>query len=567
MVVRVVLSIFDDHIFVGLGFLITTEELRMINAATLRALLHTLLVLINKVLANGVSRELVTRQLLFEQLASRRIAESVGCSHQTVGRHSDKLLNMPLPLPDFDAMEDNELILLFYPSAFHHPSYKRRPDYEAVKKQLAKRPKKYGEKINTGFLRYREEDPATALGRTQYFALVRSYLKKSKLAFRFHYEPGEIMACDFAGMKVHYRDLTQQREVSMDVLVVVFGHSQKMDAVALHNMSAKNWIRGLVDVIHAVGGCTPVIRFDNAQLVNRAGLLPVLNEQAITFSRYYNSACDTSRAYTPKDNAIGEKSVQFIENRVLVPMRNLEFTSASQLNQHLRAEVEKLNNEKMQNVGLSRNEKFNQAERQALMPIPAKPYEPVDKYHTQTVSADYSVRLKGHHYSVPYEYRNRKVTLEVRDNVLTVVLGIKTIATHNISNEVGGRTVIEHHKHPIEKAEDQKNVIAFTQWAKSFGPYTVKVVKAQYCGKKSSRSRFAGKACLFIQKLAKGYLPSEFERACQYAVEHEMTKPEDLSIILKSSIFDDDDERNDIAPILQHQNIRGKEHYGAHRYE
>ncbi|GGW87333.1 putative transposase y4bL/y4kJ/y4tB [Alteromonas halophila] len=464
-------------------------------------------------------------------------------------------------------MEDSELILLFYPSAFQHPSYKRRPDYEAVKKELAKRPKKYGEKINTGFLRYREADPATALGRTHYFALVRNYLKKSKLAFRFRYEPGEIMACDFSGMKVHYRDLTQQREVSMDVLVVAFGHSQKMYAVALHNMSAKNWIRGLVEVIHAEGGCTPVIRFDNAQLVNRAGLLPALNEQAITFSRYYNLACDTSRVGMPRDNAIAEKSVQFIENRVLVPMRNLEFTSALQVNQHLRAEIEKLNNEKMQNVGLSRNEKFYQAERQALLPIPAKPYRPVDKYCPQTVSPNYSVRLNGHKYSVPHKYRNRKVTLEVRDNELTVVLGAKTIATHTISNEVGGETVIEHHKHPIEKAEDQKNVTAFTQWAEPFGPYAVKVVAAQYCGKKSSRSRFAGKACTFIQKLARGYTPSEFERACQYAVEHEMTKPEDLSIILKSSIFDDDDEQNDSAPILQHQNIRGKDHYGVHRYE
>jgi hypothetical protein len=127
-------------------------------------------------------------------------------SHQTINRTASKLLAVLREQPSLQvlSLSDQALFALFYPKLQNKVTYKRRPPFELILKEANKRPKKLALKTKTIYLQYREEDPATALGPSQFFALVSQELRQHKIEHIFEYTPGEIAAADYAGAKLKY---------------------------------------------------------------------------------------------------------------------------------------------------------------------------------------------------------------------------------------------------------------------------------------------------------------------------------------------------------------------------
>jgi transposase len=539
----------------------------MLTSASLRNLTHTLSLLIDKAVKDGYERTMLTSAILFGFISQRIVARNVGCSHQTVGRITQKLLAMALPLPNFDEIEGKTLLLVFYPHYKKRINYKRRPPIIEMEKEALVSPKKYRLKLMTMYLLYRAKEPATALSYSRYCALWAQHCKNSKLEFRITYQPGEVLSCDYAGIVASYTDRRSGKAVKLYMFVAVLGHSKYMFAYLTKNLTAKAWVEGLVKAIHFFKGSPAVIHFDNAAMVNISGLIAELHEQAQVFSRYYNNVCDTSRPLTPKDNPNAEKQVQHIQNRVLLLLRREKFYSRDEANAYLIKKVEALNHEPMQKTKVSRHQNYVEKELPALNAIPEIPYQPYDERFKQKSSAGYTVTYNTHEYSVPYKHRNTYLTLQVSGDTLVVLHELQVLVTHQLSNEKGGRTILPTHMPPNHFAEINKNETEFIKWAESIGESVVAIVKQQYGGMKSHYSRPAGKRCITLKKFAKKFGEEELELGCAYALNQEMHTPSDIQLILKSRIYEDEEEPL-LAPLIaSQQNIRGKSYYEGFHHE
>jgi len=529
--------------------------------STLYEVVRILLTLIFKHIERGVAQAAITPHLLFDDMSSRFIGRCANCSHQSVGRVARKLLATGTPLLEVKSMDSAQLFALLYPHSSTRRSYKRRPPYTLIESELTKRPSKYRKKLNLLYEAYYAENPDTALGVSQFYSLVRQHLKQSKFEHRFHYEPGEILFCDYAGIKLKYFDDTGQLLLAY-LFVAVLGHSKKMFAFATPRITAVDWIDGLVEALHYFGGVPHIIHFDNGQLVNKAGAIATLNDHVTPFKQFYNAICDTSSVGSPKHNSNAEKSVQYIQNRVSVPLREQHIVGLEKLNQVIRTEVEKLNDIEIQGRGLSRNQRFESTEKHALKALPTYKYRPFLRSFKQKISARGTVKFNHHEYSVPYKTRNQDCVVYVRSNSLEVAFNSTVVATHTLSQTKGGQTILAAHKHPIAAALDKQNQKFFGEWAASVGVNTQAIIDFFYERAGSPHSKRAGKESALLKKLARIHSPEQLEKACEYARKQRLCEVEDIRMFLASAIYEDVVEEPDILPMVaHHKNIRGEAYY------
>lgn len=378
------------------------------------------------------------------------------------------------------------------------------------------------------------------------------------------------MMCDFAGINGFYIDKQTGNKSKLYMFVAVLAHSNLLFACFTPDLTAKSWCRAIVKALHYFGGVPAVIQFDNAALVNKSGLLEEFNEHANELCRYYDTLCLAIRPGSPRDNGAAEKAVQFIQNRVLVPLKRETFYSGIEADSRLAEGVELLNSEPMQKTKISRRELFDRKERLALNPITKYEYQPFDERFEQTASAGYTVTYKAHQYSVPYQFRNKRLTIQVTGKLLQVFDEYIEIAKHQISEEKGGKTILFEHRHPAHQHEELKNELEFIKWASSLDISVVEVVKQQYEGMKSSQSRRAGNNCIALQKLCKSAGEGTLIAACQYAVTHGLTKINQIMGIVDSGLYEEaQDEFAEEIPeffTMEHKNFRGADNYKGDRH-
>ncbi len=548
-----------------LCFILLTQRYIMINPQTFRNLVRVIERLREKAIQAGHAGDLLNKCTLLESISSRKIGEFVDCSHQTVNRTASSLLAIYKKSPDIDLLNlsDNELMSLFYPKMMNKTMPKRRPPIALIINEAAKRPKKLGLKIKTIYLSYRAQDPSTALSISHFYFLVRQEIKQSKLEYLFEYKPGELICADYAGIKLIYYPESPQKPELLDVFVAVWGYSNRMFAVASKRHTTNDWVRGFVKAFTHFDACPCVVQFDNGEMVKKSGLVATLTEQAQCMAAHYDLMVDTSEIGSPRQNAKAEKGVQHISNRVLVLMRKLHFTTIDEVNAHLLAEVEKLNDEPLQKIKTSRNALFEEHEKPASKALPTYAYKPFDKRFTQTSSIGCTVTYANNLYSIPYKKRNLPVTIEIAGNTLTVFHNYDVIASHEVLSGVNQRRMLDAHKSPAHLAQSHKNKAHFMQWASAIDTSIANLVQRQYERVNSENSRPAGKACIYIQKLHKRYGDEALISACKYADTHVITQVQELELVLQTEIHSDNNETQATLVLPQHKNIRGAQYYGS----
>lgn len=540
----------------------------MITFHSLRSVIRILLSFIDRALKKGYEINAINKTILFDVMSSRHVAEMTAISHQTINRTASKLLAVLKDQPSLQvlALSDQALFALFYPKLQNKVTYKRRPPFELILKEANKRPKKLALKTKTIYLQYREEDPETALGPSQFFTLVSQELRQHKIEHIFEYTPGEIAAADYAGAKLKYYPDSPKTVEYLYVFVCVMAYSNKIFAFATKRHTAKDWINGLIAAFKYFGGCPFTLHVDNGEVVKKPGLIAELNEYAECFANHYKIIVDTSRVGRSQDNAKAEKGVQHVTYRIIAAMRRLHFTSIEEVNDYLAKEVEKLNNEPMQRIKRSRNELFDEHEKPVLKDLPKHDYRPFDHRFTANVAANATITYKGNRYSLPYTMRNqRQVIVEITDNTLVVIDNHKIVASHTLCESTGQNVLDAAHQSPQQNAQMNKNKQNFLSWAKEIDQSVVPLVEFQYKKVNSDNSAPAGKACLKLQKLYKKFGAVPFILACRYAQrtspEGESMSAKEFEMVLETAIYAEDQESVLPQLVVEHKNIRGADYY------
>lgn len=103
----------------------------------------------------------------------------------------------------------------------------------------------------------------------------------------------------------------------------------------------------------------------------------------------YGTVILPARPYHPRDKAKVENAVLVVERWIMARLRHQHFTSLHELNQVMFELLVSLNQRPFQKMMGSRQSQFDEYERQALKPLPIRPYE----FKHQLVNVDYHTSI------------------------------------------------------------------------------------------------------------------------------------------------------------------------------
>ncbi|MCG7537906.1 IS21 family transposase [Pseudoalteromonas sp. OOF1S-7] len=487
--------------------------------------------------------------------SNRKLAEMLGCSHQTVGRDLKLITQLSLTYEQVAQRDDDELILLLAPWAPLALQKKRLPDFAVWVKALTKK----HQTIYNLIALYTREDPATAYAPSTLYQHFKEYLKTTKLEALLEHCPGEEAQFDFCGEIVCLSPYNSAKKVWYSVFVGVLCYSKYFLAYATPGQTTNDWIAGTKAFFNYIGGVPQIGIPDNPKAVAaqpRPNLK--LNLMYAAFVEHYGFIAMPARPGEPRDKGIVEETVRFVTERVLVNMQSMAFRTSDEINDYLRKECDKLNALQFQKRSVSRRELFESGDKPALTALPAKPFKPIEHAFGCTIPSNYRVMFEEHLYSVPWRWANNKAEVIITQDEVTIRHANKFPVVHKRSFEKGKETVETRHLHASHKGMVRLPQSEFTRWAETVGEQTTQFIQQLFAGK-ADGDIVANKACKSVQSLANKYTAEEMEEAARYCITYDKYSPTSLRHTLASRLYEDTGA--DISLVGKHKNLHAPQHF------
>lgn len=449
-------------------------------------------------------------------VSQRNIAFSCGCSKNTVKavliRAQAKGLFWPLP------EETNDIVIKqkLYPPKIADSS-KREPDYEHLNNELKKR--------NVTLMLLWNEYCADTLERGgepyQYSAFChryRNWAKADGIVMHIDRKPAEQIQVDWVGTTMEVCDPDTGELNKVYVFVASLPYSGYMYAEGFYRMDAEAWITAHVHTFSFFGGTTPILVPDNLKtgIIKNTATELVINDDYRHMAEYYGCAVVPTRVRRPKDKGNVEMSVGLVSKQAIAALRDRAFLSLEELNDALRDKVAAINDRSFQKKEGSRTSVYLGQEKEALVPLPTRPYE-ITLRKRVTVQFNYHVAFEGTYYSVPFSYVKREVELVITKTAVSVMADGKRIAMHRRSCQPrGAYTTNPDHMPQAHRDYAEWDGDRFRKWAAQIGPSTSEVIdvilKSHVVEQQSFRS------CHGVLALAKRHSDALLENACAKAL-------------------------------------------------
>lgn len=501
-------------------------------------------------------------QLLGKGVSNRKTAPLVGLSRTTIDVYISRFKSSNLSYSELLNLDDEQLSAIAYSQ---ESSSRKDSRYERLAPQLSTIVKELTRRGVTRLLlwqEYRHKDP-DGYSYQQYCEHINTYLQVNSAVMHLSHKPGEKIEIDFAGGKMHYVDKLSGELIACPVLVAVLPFSGYTYAEALVDMSLKHLIPALGRCMEYFGGTSEYVVSDNLkQMVQRSNRYePVFTELAQQWSLHYNSTLLATRVAKPRDKSTVEKAVDIAYKRIYAPLRNHHFGSLSELNYHIKQQLEKHNDALYQKKDYSRKELFLQEEKHLLNPLPKERFEV--KYSTKAkVQKNYHVTLgqDRHNYSVPHQYIGKHTTIVYDSENVEVYIDQKRIAFHKRNMQKHGHSTLEHHmpeKHLKYIQTRGYTPDYFLERASKVGPCFKQAIDYILNSRRFTEQTY--NACLGLLRLQQQYSKERLEKASQMAISFNMVTYTFIHTILVNNR----DKQLDIKPanIPNHGNIRGKQTY------
>ena len=221
---------------------------------------------------------------------------------------------------------------------------------------------------------------------------------------RQHHKAGEKMFVDFSGKKPAVADPATGEVRAVELFVAVLGASGLTYAEAVPSQAVPHWISAHVHAMEYFGGVAQVIIPDQL----RSGVSvphrsePEIQRTYLEMARHFGAVVIPARPRKPRDKAKVEVAVQVVQRWVLARLRNETFFSLAELNARIRTLLDALNERPSKKLGgTTRRGLFEQVEKAALRPLPARAFEYAE-WKTVKVNLDYHVEVEHHWYSAPH---------------------------------------------------------------------------------------------------------------------------------------------------------------------
>ena len=288
---------------------------------------------------------------------------------------------------------------------------------------------------------------------------------------------------------------------------------------------------------------------------------PDLNPTYVDFARHYGVAIIPARRQHPRDKAKVEAGVRLVGMWILARLRKRTFFSLAELNAAIAEQLVSYNRRAFQQRPGSRESLFEELDRPALKPLPARRYE-YAQWRKARAHVDYHVSFEQHQYSVPYALVGKELDLRITSTTLEAFFKNKRVASHARSSRRGAFTTVSEHMPEPHRAYLQWTPERLLAWAEKTGPATAKLLTAIMASRPHPQQGF--RSCLGIMRLGKSFGTERLEAASIRALALGAHSYKSIEAILKHHLEDQPltAAAHDSAPI-EHANIRGGHYYAA----
>lgn len=455
-----------------------------------------------------------------------------------------------------EELDDNTLEeTLFSPKVLSEPQLLE-PDWNEMFRELK------GPGVNRRLLwiEYIADSPAGKYSYSQFNRRLKNWMKSQELSMRQEHKAGDKFFIDYAGQTVPVIIDRTTGEVQMaQVFVAVLGASnytymdaswsQNLESFIASNVKALEFIKGVPACLvpdNLKSGVTEALPFD-----------PAINTTYQRLARHYNCSIRPARKKRPKDKAKVEKGVQFGETWVLARLRDHMFFSLAELNEKIQELVIELNNQPFQKMDGTRFSLYQQIDLPALGPLPPTAFELEDWLTDVLVNKDYHVTVAGHHYSVPHQYRGKRVDIRFTDSIVEIFHKNIRLDSHPRNHIQNGTTTCDEHRPPQHALYAGQSEEKFLSQAAEIGPYTVQVITGIFQAHPYPQLAF-DKCFGILKSLRNKYGEEKLETASEYAIRIGLPSYR----IVKAALETENLPQQMTLPMIDsHTNIRGPEMY------
>lgn len=286
-------------------------------------------------------------------------------------------------------------------------------------------------------------------------------------------DPGSEAQIDYGRLGM-WDDPSTGRRVAVWVFAMILSCSRALFIQPVLKMDQASWNASHVAAFEFFGGVPARLVCDNLKTgVIRPDLYdPQINLAYAEMAAFYGTLIDPARANKPKDKPRVERPMPYIRDSFFA---GRQFESVPQMQRDgLRWSVEVYGTHKHRGLdGATPATIFNAVEREALMPLPRRPFEPV-VYTVGTVAPDCHVRSGKAFYSVPWRLIAQKVTVRAAGDVVQIFHHDTVVATH-VLHLTGRATNFEHYP-PHKIAHTLRTVTWCRHQAEQIGPGAVAIV-------------------------------------------------------------------------------------------
>ena len=345
----------------------------------------------------------------------------------------------------------------------------------------------------------------------------KQWLGTQRLSMRQQHKGGEKLFVDYCGPTITITCPTTQEKRTAQIFVAVLGASNYTYVEATYSQQLEDWVMSHARCFEFLGGVPDVVIPDNLRsaVSKTCRYEPDLNPTYHQLAEYFNVAVIPARPYKPKDKSKAEVGVQIVERWIMARLRNQTFHSLAQLNHEIAKLLDMMNNKVMKQYQQSRKQLFDMVDKNALKPLPEKPYQ-YTQIKTVRVHIDYHVEIEKHYYSVPYLWVKKQLRAHISNQLVQLYYDGTLIAQHPRSNRLGGHTTQTHHMPKAHQKQHEQSPINLHSWALSIGDYTHQVVELLLNSKRHPEQAY--RTCLGVLSLAKTYSKERLERACYRAI-------------------------------------------------
>ncbi len=495
------------------------------------------------------------------KVSIRQIAGITGISKTVVSDYLSTFKNTGVPYDKILTMTDTELLALF-----KGKKEENNIRYREMLPQMAYFTKELKKTGVTRYLLWKEyaENNGNAFSYSQFCHHLQCWQGVQNLSMKQNHAPGDKMFVDYTGDKLSYYEGRGGEKKSAEVFAAILGASSLTYAEATESQKQECFVRSTEHAFWYFGGVTKAIVPDNLKSAvikadkYESEINPLFND----FGEYYRTTIYPARAYKPKDKALVENAVRLIYQRIFAPLRNREFYSLEELNEAIKEKLFEHNNMKMQVMGVSRQELFEEIEKHELKTLPTAPY-PMKSFEIHKVSPDYHVLLSAdkHYYSVPWQLKGEKVRIIYDERTVAIYFDNKRVTGYRRNSRRGGYTTKKEHMPPQHLFYASWTSEKFEKWALSIGEETHKVITHILESKIYPQTAF--KSCMGILSLASKCSDHDLNMACRKAWNLDQMSyrkiKEYLEDILKQKDLNAEDKQ--VFMFSTHENLRNAADY------